>query len=89
MRVGGRSLNKFGSVEHTVPMLSLANAMNVDELVNFDSQVRRLLGRENIELKVIGEEGGGFLPSFSHVSALSCITIAALCSLYFQRRKLD
>ncbi|OUW61714.1 MAG: hypothetical protein CBD58_02815 [bacterium TMED198] len=49
MRVGGRSLNKFGSVEHTVPMLSLANAMNVDELVNFDSQVRRLLGRENIE----------------------------------------
>ncbi len=48
-----------------------------------------MIGRENIELKVIGEEGGGFLPSFSHVSALSCITIAALCSLYFQKRRLD
>ena len=49
MRVGGKPLNKFGSVKHTVPMLSLANAMNVDELVNFDSQIRKLLNRENIE----------------------------------------
>jgi len=48
-----------------------------------------MIGRENIELKVVGEEGGGFLPSFSHISALSCITIAALCSLYFQRKKLE
>ena len=46
-----------------------------------------MIGRKNIELKVIGEEQGGFLPSFSHISALSCITIAALCSLYFERRK--
>ena len=46
-----------------------------------------MIGRENIELKVSGEESGGFLPSFSHISALSCITIAALCSLYFERRK--
>ena len=49
MRVGGKPLNKFGSVKHTVPMLSLANAMNVDELVHFDSQIRKLLNRENIE----------------------------------------
>ena len=48
-----------------------------------------MIGRENIELRVVGEEGGGFLPSFSHISALSCIIIASLCSLYFQRKKLE
>ena len=48
-----------------------------------------MIGRKNIELKVIGEEDGGFLPSFSHISALSCITIAALSNLYFQRRRID
>ena len=49
MRVGGRPLDKFNSVRHTIPMLSLANAMNIDELIHFDSQVRRLLDKDSIE----------------------------------------
>lgn len=46
-----------------------------------------MIGRENIELKVIGEEASGFLPGFGYVSALSCITMAALCSMYFERKR--
>ena len=49
IRVGGKPLDKFNSISHTIPMLSLANAMNVDELIHFDSQVRRLLDRNSIE----------------------------------------
>ena len=46
-----------------------------------------MIGRENIELKVIGDEASGFLPGFGYVSALSCITMAALCGMYFKRKK--
>ena len=31
-RVGGSPLEKFGNIEHSTPMLSLANAMNKEEL---------------------------------------------------------
>ncbi len=48
-----------------------------------------MIGRKNIELKVIGEEASGFLPSFSHFSALSCITMAAICLMYFEKRKTE
>jgi uncharacterized membrane protein len=48
-----------------------------------------MIGRKNIELKIIGEEGGGFLPSLSLISIISCITIASVISLYFQRRKTE
>ena len=48
-----------------------------------------MIGRKNIELQVIGEEASGFLPSFGHISALSCIAIAAICSMYFERRKTE
>ena len=34
-RVGAKPLEAFQSVTHRLPMLSLANAMNVDELIEF------------------------------------------------------
>lgn len=40
-RVGGRPVEGFATVEHLVPMLSLDNAYNEDELRAFDERVRR------------------------------------------------
>jgi DNA ligase (NAD+) len=48
-RVGGKPLEGFATVRHRIPMLSLDNAMNEEELRSFDDQVRRFLAKEGIE----------------------------------------
>jgi DNA ligase (NAD+) len=48
-RVGGKPLEGFATVRHAIPMLSLDNAMNEEELRDFDQQVRRFLAKEGIE----------------------------------------
>jgi len=45
-RVGAPPAEGFSEVEHLVPMLSLDNAMNPEELRAFDERVRRVLGDE-------------------------------------------
>jgi DNA ligase (NAD+) len=45
-RVGAPPLEKFGTVEHAQPMLSLQNAFNENEAREFDERVRRFLHRE-------------------------------------------
>ena len=45
-RVGAKPLEAFQSIAHRIPMLSLANAMNSDELREFDTQVKKGLGIE-------------------------------------------
>lgn len=42
-RVGGPALEHFDKVTHRVPMLSLANAMNEEELLDFDQRIKRHL----------------------------------------------
>lgn len=42
-RVGAAPQTEFGVHEHAVPMLSLANAMDAEELRAFDGRVKRLL----------------------------------------------
>jgi DNA ligase (NAD+) len=44
-RVGAAPVVEFGTITHTLPMLSLANAMTLDELIAFDERVRK--GLEN------------------------------------------
>ncbi|XP_017797101.1 PREDICTED: DNA ligase-like [Habropoda laboriosa] len=39
-KVGERPMNKFGSVTHNTPMLSLGNVFNNEELIQFDETVR-------------------------------------------------
>ena len=40
----------FHSINHTLPMLSLANAMSKDEIIQFDEQIKKLLNiDDNIE----------------------------------------
>ncbi len=57
-RVGGEPIEGFETVEHEVPMLSIDNTYNADELRAFDERVRRGLGSESptyvTELKVDG-----------------------------------
>ncbi len=57
-RVGGKPREGFVKVRHSSPMLSLDNALNEDELREFDRRVRTLLGDEPFlyiaELKLDG-----------------------------------
>ncbi len=57
-RVGAKPAEGFGTVTHTVPMLSLANAFSEEELRAFDRRVRGLLPGEDVayvvELKIDG-----------------------------------
>lgn len=43
-RVGGEPLEKFGQLEHAVPMLSLSNVFDDEELYEFDRRVKKGLG---------------------------------------------
>jgi len=43
-RVGGRPLDKFSQVEHSVPMLSLDNAFSAADILEFDKRIRKELG---------------------------------------------
>ena len=45
-RVGAPPLEEFGTVEHEVPMLSLDNAFNEQELLAFDERLKRQLTME-------------------------------------------
>ena len=49
-RVGASPASKFKSINHSVPMLSLANAMNHEELIEFDDRIKKLLNsKDDIE----------------------------------------
>jgi DNA ligase (NAD+) len=48
-RVGARPQTSFGEVRHRLPMLSLANAFDADEVQAFDRRVREALGVEKVE----------------------------------------
>ncbi len=49
-RVGGAPVREFPAVEHRIPMLSLANTYSEEEIREFDTRVRSLLGEEKPSL---------------------------------------
>jgi DNA ligase (NAD+) len=57
-KVGGEALGQFASITHTVPMLSLGNIFDYDDLVAFDQRIRDRLPNQTIhyelELKLDG-----------------------------------
>lgn len=57
-RVSGRPLEGFTTVRHAMPMLSMDNTYNADELKAFDERVKKQLGSQEydyvIELKIDG-----------------------------------
>ena len=57
VRVGGAVLSSFEKVEHTIPLLSLDNAYNADDLVAFDKRLQKELGYTpsyTVEYKIDG-----------------------------------
>jgi DNA ligase (NAD+) len=59
LRVGAAPLQQFTPVRHSLPMLSLENALNEEELYEFDARTRRFLSSEGpvryvCELKMDG-----------------------------------
>ena len=40
-RVGANPLSSFDTATHSIPMLSLSNAMSSDEIVQFDNQIKK------------------------------------------------
>ncbi len=59
-RVGGEALSVFGEVRHEVPMLSLGNAFEEEELLAFDRSVQAGLGLQGGDLF-----GGGVAVEYS------------------------
>ena len=48
-RVGAQPLDEFDTVPHAVPMLSLANAMTAEEVLDFDRRVKKILNTEDVD----------------------------------------
>ena len=55
-RVGGLVLDEFQKVSHEVPMLSLGNVFNEDELIKFDERIKKEVANPHYvcELKIDG-----------------------------------
>ncbi len=53
-RVGAEPLSKFKTLTHTIPMLSLANAKNKDELIAFNERVKKGLETDE-DIEYMGE----------------------------------
>lgn len=57
-RVGGEVSSRFETVQHPVPLMSLDNTYNEQELTDFDGRVQKILGHSNynylVELKFDG-----------------------------------
>ncbi len=58
-RVGSDLAGDFASVKHLIPMLSLDNSYNADDLIKFDTQVKKLTERNNIIYTVEPKFDGG------------------------------
>ena len=48
-RVGAKPLAEFETVTHTIPMLSLQNAMELDEVAEFDRRIKKLLRINDVD----------------------------------------
>src|SRR5919106_1107602 len=54
-RVAGRAVENFPTVEHLVPMLSLDNAYDEDDLRAFDERVRKVAGLGDAAVRYVAE----------------------------------
>lgn len=58
-RVSNELSESFETVEHTLPMLSLDNSYNAQDLIEFDRKVREMSGEEDIDYVVEPKFDGG------------------------------
>ena len=43
LKVGGQVISEFSKVTHEVPMMSLADVFNIDEIRDFDARVKKVI----------------------------------------------
>ncbi|MGL4318557.1 MAG: NAD-dependent DNA ligase LigA [Pseudomonas sp.] len=72
-RVGGSALSEFGEVRHEVPMLSLGNAFEEGDLLDFDRRVR-----EGLDLPAGDLFGGGVDVEYSCEPKLDGLAVSLL-----------
>ncbi len=72
-RVGGQALSAFGQVRHEVPMLSLGNAFEEQDLLDFDRRVR-----EGLDLPPGDLFGGGAEIDYSCEPKLDGLAVSLL-----------
>ncbi|MFZ3205003.1 MAG: NAD-dependent DNA ligase LigA, partial [Pseudomonas sp.] len=72
-RVGGSALSAFGEVKHEVPMLSLGNAFEEADLLDFDRRVR-----EGLDLPSGDLFGGGAEVEYSCEPKLDGLAVSLL-----------
>ena len=55
-RIGGEVISEFKKVTHTIPMMSLGDIFNADEVRDFDEKVKKVVSNPNyvVELKIDG-----------------------------------
>lgn len=56
LKVGGKVISEFEKVSHEVPMMSLADVFNIDEIRDFDARVKKIIKNPSYvcELKIDG-----------------------------------
>src|SRR3954465_5305440 len=77
-RVAGRPTEGFPTVQHLIPMLSLDNAYNEEELRAFDERVRRALGAEASAKAALGAEASAKAALGAEAPAKSVAYVAEL-----------
>ncbi len=65
-RVGGQPIEGFRTVKHLVPMLSIDNTYNADELREFDKRVRKGLGKDQPVTYVVEPKIDGVAMSMTY-----------------------
>ncbi len=57
-QVGGRASRAFSAVQHKVPMMSLDNSYNADDIREWHERTVKLLGRDTFEMVIEGKIDG-------------------------------
>ena len=47
-QIGARPLKKFNKITHRAPMLSLANAFNQKDIIDFDDRIKKFINLKKI-----------------------------------------
>ncbi len=55
MRVGGAPAGGFAQLRHRMPMLSLDNAFDAEEFIEFAERAARFLGRKDVDFAMVAE----------------------------------
>ncbi len=69
-RVGGQPLEQFATVRHRVPMLSIDNTYDADELREFDRRIHKMLGRSEPVRYVVEPKIDGVAISLTYEDGL-------------------